>query len=219
MHKQYIVGGYRILFACLVAAAIVAQFLYSNSKGHFDAVNFFSFFTIESNIFAAALFLVTGILLLAGKSTARFGMLRGAATLYMVTTGVVYALLLSNLDTSLQVTLPWVNDVLHRLMPVVVLLDWFIDRTQMRISFRRALWWLAFPVAFVVYSLIRGHVVGWYPYPFLDPAARGYGYVVLMCGAMILVALVFMWFLSWTTNAWNKPAKTRKSKKTSPRNS
>ena len=36
-----------------------------------------------------------------------------------------------------------------------------------------------FPLLYVVYSLIRGPFVNWYPYPFLDPRIGGYGRVFL----------------------------------------
>ncbi|KAF0970311.1 hypothetical protein BPODLACK_01364 [Gordonia sp. YY1] len=40
----------------------------------------------------------------------------------MVITGIVYALLLSGVDV--DVTYGWVNDVLHRIIPLVILVDW-----------------------------------------------------------------------------------------------
>ena len=44
---------------------------------------------------------------------------------------------------------------------------------------------IIFPVVYGVYSLIRGPIVDWYPYPFLDP--RGSGYVPLAIGLVVLV--------------------------------
>jgi hypothetical protein len=36
------------------------------------------------------------------------------------------------------------------------------------------LYWSAYPVAYLAYALIRGRIVGSYPYPFIDVADLGY---------------------------------------------
>ena len=59
--------------------------------------------------------------------------------------------------------------VLHRLMPVVMALDWLLAPPSRRLAFRQCLWWMIYPLLYLVYSLIRGPIVDWYPYPFLDP--------------------------------------------------
>lgn len=165
----------------------------------FNAVNFFSFFTIQSNILAGLVFLVAGIAGLAGKQGSQLALLRGAATFYMTTTGIIYVLLLSGLEVSLQTTVPWVNAALHYIMPIAVLSDWLVNRPKRRIIFKEAALWLVFPVVYMSYSLVRGVFVDWYPYPFLDPRLHGYGQVAIGC-SIIAVALVgIVWFLAWST--------------------
>jgi NADH:ubiquinone oxidoreductase subunit 3 (subunit A) len=61
-----------------------------------------------------------------------------------------------------------------------MIIDWLWDRPSARIPFVKALIWLKIPIAYVAYSLIRGMFVGWYPYPFLDPANGGYIQILLM---------------------------------------
>jgi len=116
---------------------------------------------------------------LRGKVSQNLDMWRGASTLYMVITGIVYALLLSGLEESLQTPIPWVNFVLHYAFPVIVLLDWFIDRPAYKITLKQGLVWLIFPIAYAIYSLIRGAMTGWYPYPFLNPVIEG-GYLKIV---------------------------------------
>ena len=48
---------------------------------------------------------------------------------------------------------------------------------------------LVYPIAWVVYSLVRGAIVDWYPYPFLDVETLGYAEVLLTC-AVLAVAMV-----------------------------
>ena len=66
-------------------------------------------------------------------------------------------------------------------------------------SFRGGLIWLAYPLVYVVYSLIRGHVVDWYPYPFLDPGPRGYTGVIQSGIGIALTAAVLVYVLTLFT--------------------
>ena len=59
-------------------------------------------------------------------------------------TFVVVIVLLSGVDVQLQ--LVWVDVVLHKLFPVVVVLDWIIDPPIRRLSARDALLWLGYPL-------------------------------------------------------------------------
>src|SRR5688572_7419485 len=112
MTKSSLVSWVRIGFAILTFSAVITQLLTSISLGR-SVANFFSFFTIESNILAGTLLLLTGIYGLFKGRVDRFNFLRGAATLYMSMTGIIYLLLLSGNEVALQTTTPWVNMVLH----------------------------------------------------------------------------------------------------------
>lgn len=188
MLKRKLVAGYRAFFALLVVVAIIVQFADAARRPGFRPLNFFSFFTIESNILAAAVFAFGAIAQWRGKKPGpRFAVLRGAAVLYMVTTGIVYNVLLSGLEDSLQTPLGWVNVVLHDLFPLAVLLDWLADLPRTRIAHRKVLLWLIFPAIYAAYSLVRGPIAHWYPYPFLDPRTHGYARVAAMC---VIIAVV-----------------------------
>jgi hypothetical protein len=147
-------------------------------------VNFFSFFTIESNLLAIVVLLIGGVLDPRGS---RWAWLRGAATLYMVITGIVYAALLANAEVGL--TAAWVDSAMHQVTPVVLLADWIFFPPWPPAAYRKALVWLTFPLAYFAYSLIRGAAVDWYPYPFLDPRhPGGYGRVAVYA---VVLAVVF----------------------------
>jgi hypothetical protein len=200
MHKRYFLGGYRLLFGLLALAAVVVQLSHQIPKGSAVLINFFSFFTIESNILAIGLFLVLGIATLRGTSVRPVSpSIRGAITLYMSITGIIYVLLLSGLDESLQTTIPWVNTVVHYIMPAVVVADWFIDLPRKGISFTRAIIWLSFPLAYLAYSLIRGHATGWYPYPFLNVGHHGYLQVLTTCAIITAGFCGLAWLLARTS--------------------
>jgi hypothetical protein len=63
--------------------------------------------------------------------------------------------------------------VLHYVMPVAVLLDWLLQPPSTSLTMKHLAVGLIFPAAYLAWSLIRGAGVGWYPYPFLDPAHAG----------------------------------------------
>ena len=167
MHRHRGLAAFRLGFAALALAAIVVQFRLGTDRAGFSPVNFVSFFTIQSNLLAIAALTITGARALRGRPSEPV-LLRALATFCMTTTGIVYVTLLRGLEDSLQTPVPWINAVLHYVMPVVVFLDWVLDRPRPPLPFSRALVVLVYPIAWVVYSLVRGAVVDWYPYPFLD---------------------------------------------------
>lgn len=180
------ITAYRLFFGVLGASAVVTEIAVLLQRGTFVPANFFSFFTIQSNIVASVVLLLGAVLFFAGRPGVN-AMWRGAVTLYMAVTGIVFALLLSGLDAGVLTAVPWDNTVLHYIMPIAVFGDWLMDRPKRQIPFRRALLWLVYPIMYLVYTLIRGHFVGWYPYPFLDAAEKGY---TAVCVVSLLVALV-----------------------------
>lgn len=140
----------------------------------FRPADHFSYFTVLSNVFAA-------VVALLGVFSPVSAQIRGAAVLYMGTTGIVYWLLLRDIDVQ---TPAYANWVLHTVVPILVVVEWLLapERT------RRWWTWLSFPLAYLVYTLVRGPITGWYPYPFMDPRQNGYGAVLLNC---LFVAVVF----------------------------
>lgn len=120
------VRAYRVGFAALSLSAVAYQFWVGASSPSFRPVNFFSFFTIQSNLIAAAVLLWAAFPLAARWPAKTVDLVRGAAVLYLSVTGVVYGLLLAGLE--LQLTLPWVDTVLHRMMPLVLVFDWLTSR-------------------------------------------------------------------------------------------
>src|SRR6476469_4677201 len=137
-------GACRVALGVLTLAAVAAQWNHGIDEPSFSAVEFFSYFTIESNLIAAGVLIVAGAGdLRRAPHSERLDLWRGAATLYMATTGVGYSLLLAGqVDSQL---LSWVNLVLHYVMPIALVVDWAVDLPRWQIPFRRALAWMAFP--------------------------------------------------------------------------
>lgn len=183
----------RLFFGLLALTALTVQIIRLIQLDVFSAANFFSYFTNLSNIFAALVLIISaGYLAFRRKPSALDDIIRCAAVIYMTITGVVYVLLLSGEDLGLL--LPWINIVLHYIMPLVVLADWLYQPQRTKLAFKQTLWWLVFPFAYLIYSLIRGPIAGWYPYPFLNPdKVGGYGGVAVYCLVILVGFLAAGW--------------------------
>jgi hypothetical protein len=154
----------RLLLGLTALVAIAIQLTIQVRSG-FSISNFFSYFTNLSNLFAS-------IVLLLGVS--RVGIsdqLRYVSVVNMAIVGVVFAVLLRDVD--LGSLLPWVNAVLHYVMPCAVVLDWLLQPPRAKLGLKQIAFCQVFPVIYLAYVLYRGHLIGWYPYPFLNPANVG----------------------------------------------
>ena len=193
---------FRFWFALLGFVAVLFQFLHlmQNVAGA-KAGNYFSYFTIESNIIAFVTLGIAGWFAWKGESPRWLELLRGAATVYMTITGITYSLLLSDIDVNTPI--PWINAVLHYTVPTIIIIDWLVDLPRTRIPVRTSLLWLAFPLLYLAYSLIRGPIVDWYPYPFLDPRSSGYGGVAVMSVLIALAAFAFAIVAALSTKLQN----------------
>lgn len=217
----------RSLVAAAIVAAVVGQLRTSLAywarlgitEPTIQLVNFFSFFTIESNLAAVVTLGIGAVLLLTRRRAdpAWFQVLRLCVTTYMVTTGVVYNALLRGIELPQGSLLPWSNEVLHVVAPVWLLVDWCFAPGRAPLEWRRVRAVVVFPIVWVVYTLVRGpftpdavkHADHWYPYPFLDPALAATGYwsvVIYVVAIAIVIALVGLAAI-WVSRRFPPPAR------------
>ncbi|PSR62204.1 hypothetical protein C8258_25200 [Nocardia sp. MDA0666] len=182
----------RIAVGVLGIVALLWIPIRAHGSPAFSLGNYLGYFTIHSNI-AGVLVLLGGGLL--DPAARRWQVVRGAATLYLLITAVIYAVLLANIDVML--TDKWINDTLHRVLPIVVVADWILVSARLRVSAALIGGWLSYPILYCGYSLIRGEIVDWYPYPFLDPRVQGYPSlligVVMLAAVITLLAIAVAW--------------------------
>lgn len=181
----------RSLAALLGAAGLVALYLefpatYASPRGLWQ---FASYFTNLSNTGYILVTLALAFAPAALTATPWFRAARGSVTMAMVLTGVGYAILLPG--TMSYFTHPWINYVIHGVMPAIALLDWLLTPPPApRMRFRDAAWqWLLYPLVWTIYTVLHGWATAWFPYPFLDPAVVGVG-GGLVVGAVTTVVLL-----------------------------
>lgn len=205
----------RTLVAALTLSAVVAQytasFAFWSEHGEdlvMRSTNFFSFFTVESNLLAVITLAIGAVLLARGRERdpSWFAVLRAAAITYMAVTGIVYNTLLRDVSLPQGVTVGWSNEVLHLVAPLYMLVDWLWAPGARRMPWRTVAYIVIFPLLWVTYTMLRGRQtvdpltgIGWYPYPFLNPASGGYGsvwvYIAIIAVTIVLAgaAVVGVW--------------------------
>ena len=185
--------SYKLLFALLGFAAVITEIAVISERGVFNAVNFLSYFTIQNNLIAVAALILGAIALASGKQSRAIELFRGFATVFMVVVGIGFAILLAGLEGITLTAVPWDNTVLHYIMPVVIALDFLIDRPRTKFSFKKNLLWLLYPAVYFTYTMIRGARTGWYPYPFLNPANNSLSSLIVTIAALFILGIVLIW--------------------------
>jgi len=194
----------KMIAAFLGFSALVTEIATLAARHRFNADDFFSYFTVESNTLAVISLVLSGFATATGFTSRALDYFRGAVTLYMTTTILIFIVLLSGYPSSELTAVPWDNTVLHYLMPIFIIIDWLIAPPRGAFSYRSALVWLAFPLAYLGYSLIRGHFVHWYPYPFMDPSHRGYLALVITAAVIAVILAAITWGIA-TAPRWTIP--------------
>lgn len=186
MDKRKFIIALRIILGVATIAALIRQF---GSMGG-EVVNFFSYFTHLTNIILVFVYLSGAWTLLQNrKPTVKQEMLRGGSVVFILVVGLVYETLLRR---SLGSELSWNNLVVHYINPVMALVDWLLYPPQQKLPKNTWLYWLIFPLGYLLYSLVRGALVNWYPYSFFDPVRQGgYGGVALYSVGITLLFLLF----------------------------
>lgn len=176
----------RALLAALAVAAIGRQFLL-HIGASYNTLNFFSYFTNLSNLLAAFVLLLS--VFSRSPQNSSLDVMRYVSAVNMAVVGILFVALLRNVD--LGALLPWVNFVLHYVMPVAIVLDWLLQPPGSRLQAKHLAAALVFPAAYLIYVLLRGAVMGWYPYPFLNPAnVSGYSGVAMYSAAIFVTFLL-----------------------------
>ncbi|MFP3920418.1 MAG: Pr6Pr family membrane protein [Dichotomicrobium sp.] len=186
---------FRLLLGVVTLAGIVLSYFYGPHNEIADAVtrnvSYFSFFTIQTNILVA---LATLVPVFAPSSAAgRFfdsAPVRTAIANYIIVVGVVYDILLAQLWEPEGLNLISLV-ILHYITPVMFVADWLLFNEKGETRWTGSVWVLAYPAVYAAWTLARGAMTGWYPYPFIDVADLGYA-VALRNMAALAAAFVVL---------------------------
>lgn len=155
------------------------------------AVRFFSFFTILTN---TIVFLCSALLLFGGKcnmnSFFRKCTTITAITVYILIVGIVFNLLLRQI-ADLKGHHLIVSEIFHTVVPCLFFFYWLFFVSPQRISFKVILFWLIYPILYIIYTLLHGILTNFYPYPFIDVTQLGFK-TAIVNGLFVLIAFVVL---------------------------
>lgn len=173
--------------------ALIFQFyLHINSEvaSHAELlVRFFSYFTIDSNLMVAIC--ATVIFLLPKTAIGTFFKKPSVITAITVYITVV-ALIYNTVLRFLWVLSGWssvLNELLHVVIPLLFLIYWIYFVPKQLLKWGNIWGWLAFPLVYICFVLVRGNYASFYPYPFLNITKLGLQQVILNC---IFITLLFL---------------------------
>ena len=167
-------------FALIVQLVLMLNNVPERSPTYTNAiVSYFSFFTILSNVLVAKslgwslLFPSTKIGMFCARPT-----VRSAVAVYIFIVGVIYNIVLKSIWNPQGWQLV-ADRILHDVVPVTYVICWYFMVPAKSLQWNSFLWWLIFPLCYLIYSLVRGMFTGWFPYPFLDVTKEGWNKVLL----------------------------------------
>lgn len=147
---------------------------------------YFSFFTLQVNILAAA---VTSMAAVGFGWLPAESRIKPAVMVYLVSGGIIFFLLLRGLWSAHR-GLQWLDDLLlHAVMPVLYAAFWLMAAPKANLRWRDPAIWLIYPLVYLAVVLLLAQRSGFYPYPFIDLHVLG------AMAVAVNVAVLAAWFL------------------------
>lgn len=191
----------------IVWFAVIMQFILSIQNTEVSLpetiIRFFSYFTILTNLLVA-LFFTFRVFGLSIKPFTLFNK-KGALTsltTFILIVGLVYQVALRGIWEPIGMQLV-VDELLHTIIPLYVLVYWLFFSGKEKISFRNVVIWLLYPVVYLLFILVRGHFSNFYPYPFLNINDIGIEKTLLN---IMLIIVLMLFILSILVGLKNKRA-------------
>jgi hypothetical protein len=178
MKTNRAVALFRWLSAVTVFSAVAWQVTDRVANNLFRPAEYFSYFSIQGTLIAAAMLAYTGWLAWKGTPEKKWVTIaRVSTTTYIVVIALVYnALLRGSAGDVRDAGYAWPvvpNEIIHVWAAVIILLDWLLIAGASQVRLRAALWVAAYPLAWLVFCITRGMLDGWWAYWFLNPNEPG----------------------------------------------
>lgn len=192
-------NAFNIVGAAIAWFAVIGQLVLILDNRQHDVfetlIRFFSYFTILTNVlvalyFTSQIFNLKLLRFLKSKSALT------ALTVFILIVGLVYQFVLRSVwqPTGFQLV---IDELLHSIIPLYVLLYWFFYMKSQDIRPRNLLVWLLYPFFYFLFVMIRGHFSDFYPYPFIDVSSIGYlkvfiNFMTLSVFAVMLMGILYV---------------------------
>lgn len=185
----------RAVFACVGWLALGLQYgLMLSGNPHMGAgdltLNFFSYFTILSNILVALA--LTAPVVAANSRLGRWSAsegVRAAVAMYIVVVGLTYHFLLAGVWDPQGWALV-ANTLLHYVMPAAFVIDWLVFTLKGRLRWVDPVKWLVPVLIYGGWTLAHGKLSGWWPYWFVDVDKLGLGKTLVYFAGLLIFFLI-----------------------------
>ncbi|TBN45593.1 Pr6Pr family membrane protein [Pseudomonas sp. BGI-2] len=167
-------------------------------------LSFFSYFTVLTNTLVAVVLTCEWT---PRESAARRWFLQpwvsSAIAVSIVVVGLAYSVLLRHLwhPEGWQLL---ADELMHDVMPLLFLAYWWLCVPKGTLRLRHIGLWVIYPLVYFAYSLLRGHELAVYPYPFIDVGTLGYPQVFVNAGGL-LAGFVVIALLLIALDRWRAP--------------
>ncbi|CAI8907855.1 Pr6Pr family membrane protein [Pseudomonas sp. IT-P74] len=164
-------------------------------------VSFFSYFTVLSNTLVATV--------LTCEWTSRESAARRWFLQPWVSSGIAVSIAVVSLAYNLLLRHLWhpegwqwlADELLHDIMPLLFLGYWWRCVPKGTLRGWHIAPWVIYPLLYFAYSLLRGHLLAVYPYPFIDVDKLGYPQVFINAGGLlagfVVIALLVIGLDRW----------------------
>jgi len=183
--------------AFAMLASVIWQISSRVINNVFRPWEYFSYFTIQTSLLAIVTLSVAGWYAWTGRTETRMmNVVRLSTVTFTIVVTLVYNMLLRGLpDAAADGDYVWPiipNEILHVWAAIFMLIDWILSSRRIHLRIRTIFWVLVFPLAWLVYSIIRGLMVDWWPYWFINPnePAGVTGMLTYIVGIMLFLLTI-----------------------------
>ena len=188
----------RLVTALALLIAIVWQVTDRLANNVFRPTEYFAYFTIQSSLIAAVVLSVTAVReYMSLPQTKALSLARLSVSTYAIVVAVVYNALLRGTpvlpgDPDYGYNWPVApNEILHVWAPILIVVDLALTTLTTKLKFKQIFWVLLFPLAWLVFTFIRGLNTNWWAYWFLNPNEKAgiIGVIAYIFGIMFFMLL------------------------------
>ena len=155
-----------------------------------------SYFTNLSNVLVAAV--LTMLARNPDRGGAVWHAVRMDSLVMIVITGLIYAIVLAP-DAQVEGLDIIVNAIKHYIVPAMTVFLWLLVGPRRQLTFVSVFTALVIPIAWAVYTLIRGEFIAAYPYGFLNVIAYGLPAVLTNIAGVAVLGII-LGLLFWAVD-------------------
>ncbi|MBC7591235.1 MAG: Pr6Pr family membrane protein, partial [Salinibacterium sp.] len=189
----------RLAAGLTLVVALSFQIIEKVANNDMVPEEYFSYFTILSSMIASVALIVGGLMALRTPvDTVLYTTVRMSVFAYAVVTAIVYNVLLRGIPEEGFIETRWPGELMHVWIPLFIALDWLISPGRPALRWTGLRYVVIYPLAWLAFTMLRGAVTGWYPYPFLEPSTGPLSIIVYVLGISVFIVGLASLAIAWS---------------------